>query len=327
MVHPITIVYHRDCADGSAAAWAAWRALKDDPGVGVQYITADYDDSDVDIGVFAGRHVIILDFSYKVDVLKQIDNVACSVLIIDHHKTAKEDLSDISPLSVKTWPDYKKLLSSYTPISDGKAGEYDSLGLSERWSVNAIFDMEHSGAMLAWTFFHGRQSVCPYLIKLVEDRDLWIFKYELSKAINIASLSLGDDLSAWDEFAKDVEKDAKAIAESSKVIEQYRTAEIQRLLRHSFTMRIHDHDFPVVNAPRSLRSEVAHALSEKTGSPYTASYYDTAVGRRFSLRGTKDCPIDLDRVAKLFGGGGHRTASGFTVPMSKIIDPGTDSSF
>ena len=57
------------------------------------------------------------------------------LLIIDHHKSAERELSDI--------PDNLK-----------------------------IFDMNHSGAMLTWFYFYPNVE-SPLLIKYIEDRDIW----------------------------------------------------------------------------------------------------------------------------------------------------------
>jgi nanoRNase/pAp phosphatase (c-di-AMP/oligoRNAs hydrolase) len=45
-----------------------------------------------------------------------------------------------------------------------------------------------------------------------------------------------------------------------------------------------------------------------------ACYWDTPNGRVFSLRSTDDGP-DVSEIAKRYGGGGHRNASGFQMPI------------
>ena len=47
----------------------------------------------------SNKDVFLVDFSYNLDVLEQISNVARSVIILDHHKTAVENIT----LSKKNW--------------------------------------------------------------------------------------------------------------------------------------------------------------------------------------------------------------------------------
>ena len=50
------------------------------------------------------------------------------------------------------------------------------------------------------------------------------------------------------------------------------------------------------------------------GEPFAACYWDTPAGRVFSLRSTDDGVV-VSAVAKKYGGGGHRNAAGFRVPI------------
>ena len=52
------------------------------------------------------------------------------------------------------------------------------------------------------------------------------------------------------------------------------------------------------------------------GKPFAACYWDTPKGRVFSLRSSDD-GADVSEVAKQYGGGGHRNASGFTVSFAQ----------
>jgi nanoRNase/pAp phosphatase (c-di-AMP/oligoRNAs hydrolase) len=45
---------------------------------------------------------------------------------------------------------------------------------------------------------------------------------------------------------------------------------------------------------------------------FAACYWDTPEGRVFSLRSIGD--FDVSEIAKQYGGGGHKNASGFRLP-------------
>ena len=93
-----------------------------------------------------GKVVAILDFSYNNATTKQMIEDADNLIVIDHHKSAMVELHDIS---------------------------------------NTHFDMKHSGARLAWDFFHpGKEA--PKFIDYIEDRDLWKWELPYSKEFSAA---------------------------------------------------------------------------------------------------------------------------------------------
>jgi oligoribonuclease NrnB/cAMP/cGMP phosphodiesterase (DHH superfamily) len=132
-------IYHGNCADGFGAAWVVRKAL----GEQVEFFPGVYQQEPPDV---TGWDVILVDFSYKRAVIEKMLELAASITIIDHHKTAIEDLRE------------------FTTLVDGR-------------QINCIFDTSHSGAMLAWLhFFPGQEP--PALIRHIEDRDLWKFDLE-----------------------------------------------------------------------------------------------------------------------------------------------------
>ncbi len=82
------------------------------------------------------------------------------------------------------------------------------------------------------------------------------------------------------------------------------------------------HWVPVANLPYTLTSDAGHLMCQPYASPnlhgeivtpsFAACYWDTPKGRVFSLRSVGD--FDVSAVAASYGGGGHKNASGFTLP-------------
>src|SRR5688500_6169509 len=87
-MRPLCIAHGSSCIDGLAAAWVVHRALGDD----VEFVYASYGQDPPDV---AGRDVVIVDFSYKRPVLEAMAARARSVLVLDHHKSAAEDLAGL----------------------------------------------------------------------------------------------------------------------------------------------------------------------------------------------------------------------------------------
>jgi nanoRNase/pAp phosphatase (c-di-AMP/oligoRNAs hydrolase) len=96
----IVIIYHKNCQDGFAAAWAAWKKFGDS----ASYIPASYGD-ELPEGI-EGREVYVVDFSYSTDSgrkLPTLESKAKKLVVIDHHKGAetavqavKEHVFDLS---------------------------------------------------------------------------------------------------------------------------------------------------------------------------------------------------------------------------------------
>ena len=151
------VIYHGNCPDGFGAALACWTCF----GAAAEYIPAAYGDNPPDV---KGRHVHIVDFSFPRETLERMHAEAASLRVIDHHKTAKEDLSDL---------DY------------------------------ATFDMGHSGAVLTWQELYPHEDV-PILLLYIEDRDLWLWKLNNSHAVSLALWALPRDFESWSIHLHDI---------------------------------------------------------------------------------------------------------------------------
>ena len=260
------VLYHSNCYDGFGAAYAAWKTLGDT----AEYIPVSYSKPPPIMN--PGSIVYIVDFSYKRDVLIELSKQHL-VVVLDHHKTAMEDLKD----------------------------------LNNQLNLNVTFDMNKSGAMLAWEYFHPNVNP-PKLIQLIQDRDLWQFKIPGSKELHVYLQSIDFDFKQWDNT--DVEK---AIVQGS-AITQFRDKQVEMICRNAIetTIQTPSGHVPcvVVNAT-AFWSEVGNHLLEKfPNSQMAASFGYMKNGKvMYSLRTRGD--FDCSEVAKEFGGGGHKPAAGF----------------
>lgn len=227
------------------------------------------------------EHVIMVDFSYKRPVLIDMAKKAKSILIIDHHKTAEADLVDLPP------------------------------------NVITIFDMNHSGAMLTWLHYFLDDTPPPLLLH-IEDRDLWRFHLRNTRQIQANLFSYPYDFSVWDRLMKMTEEDLVVFARDGEAIERKHFKDIDELLNVTTRfMQIGGIIVPTANLPYTLSSDAGHKLAE--AFPFSACYYDTPEGRVFSLRSRID-GYDVSEIAKIYGGGGHKHAAGFTVSYEKALE-------
>lgn len=278
----ILCIWHGNCQDGFGAAWSVRRALGDD----VEFHAGVYQDPPPDV---TGRDVIIVDFSYKRPIIVAMAASARRLLILDHHKTAAEDLDGFpAPRSWHWW-------------------EQDTyLGYPQ-----VVFDMERSGAGLTWDYLHPGEPRPP-LIDHIEDRDLWRFKLPKTREIAAALFSYPYDFGLWDGLMQPARLETLAI--EGEAIERKHHQDIENLLpvvRRE--MVVGGIRMPVACLPLTLTSDAGHRMAREAAG-VAACYWDTPDGRVFSLRSTDDGP-DVSAIAKQYGGGGHARAAGFRMTI------------
>ncbi|NOR80795.1 MAG: DHH family phosphoesterase [Methyloprofundus sp.] len=140
------VLYHADCMDGYAAAWAAWKAF----GESARYKAVRHHEplpklpDDIEL--------YILDFCYPTDVLVKAAERARKIIVLDHHISAQKDFES-----------YLK----HSAIPD---------------NLDIVFVQNHSGCMIAWDYFQGDLEP-PVLLRHIEDHDLWLHKLAKTEAI------------------------------------------------------------------------------------------------------------------------------------------------
>lgn len=288
---PDVCIYHSPCQDGFTAAWAISRRWPD-----CQFVPAHYGAPPPDV---RGKHVLIVDFSYKRDQLVALGRDAATITILDHHKSAEADLSEFAILNPV----------HYNTIEDIIASTQPGLG-----NIRAQFDMNWSGAHLAWNFAFPDTPPLA-LIRHVEDRDLWRFALPDTREISADLFSHAYDFDTWSAIAGMLEthEGRTRIVAQGAAIERKHHKDVAELLRLcTREMVIGGHRVKVANMPYTLSSDAAGALAE--GMPFGACWYENAGGERvFSLR-SRPGGIDVSAIAVQYGGGGHAGAAGFTAP-------------
>lgn len=276
------VIYHGNCADGFSAAWCFWRKYRD----GADYVAGVHQQEPPDV---TGRDVYLVDFSYKAPVVERMLEQANSVTLIDHHKTAIDDLRPLKEQIVAT----------------NNNGRGDTFG----W----FCDLNRSGATLAWDYLFPFEDR-PLLLRHVEDRDLWRFTLPGTREIQAFVFAHEYEFATWDKLMSADEADLQKMIEAGAAIELKHHKDVAELVNVcKRRMVIGGHNVPVASLPYTLVSDAAHAMAKD--EPFAACYWDTAEGRVFGLRATDD-GLDVSEVAKQYGGGGHAKAAGFKVPRT-----------
>lgn len=244
-----------------------------------------------------GCPVYILDFSYPRPVLEDMKAKHPDLVVLDHHATAQEELRGL-------------------PF--------------------ALFDMNSSGAVMAWRHFHP-DTEPPELIWYIQDRDLWRFGKQYSYEVSLALRSYPMDFRTWHRMnlMNRVEKLMVEGVTIRRAVDQAVETMIERVRFAAFDTRdpkrpnitfLPDSEIayfeeswkdpkdgvfivPVVNATMYY-SEAGERLLNKYPAKFAAYYFDRQEGvQQWGLRSRED--FRCCDVAKMFGGGGHAQAAGF----------------
>lgn len=295
---PPLVVYHGHCDDGFTAAWVARKAMPD-----AEFRPFTYEMSPLSAEELAGREVYMLDFCPNtVEQLRQwVLNSRGRLALLDHHKTAKALVEEIE-LELGTNADVYASLLDCPP--------------------DLIFDMEKSGAMLAWEFFFPGVDA-PYLVGYVQDRDLWKWQMAYSKEFSAYLRSFERTWDIWDmiDEAFGGSKATERMFDQGAAIVRSNARLVEEMMNRAVPCKILGYDTLIADAPFEFASEVAGGLAlrlEAMGatSPFGMSVaFRSAPGKpggslaQFSLRSRGD--FDVSAIAKKMGGGGHKNAAGF----------------
>lgn len=215
-----------------------------------------------------GRDVLIVDFSYPRAVLLELAAKARSIRVLDHHASAQRDLEGL---------DF------------------------------CTFDMNESGATLAWKALHP-DTVPPRLCLYVRDRDLWKWALGGSKAVSAWIGVQERTFAAWDELRIDLAQFMPDVIERGEAILKHIDAYVESTAKNARLYVLDGHTVPFVNAPGMMGSELVGKLAEK--APFAVGFFQRADGKwQYSLRSRGD--YDVSKLAERFGGGGHARAAGF----------------
>lgn len=233
-------------------------------------------------------HIIFLDICPPRDLLIALHERAAILEVWDHHKTAEEDCGDLPYVHI---------------------------------------DNDKSGASLTWAKLYPDEPV-PLLIRAVEAGDLW--KWERCPDASLICMYLETQkfsFKRWGELHKMLESEdgKKTILDTAASFKLYRDHLIRMIITNRKIHWIHFNKMgikmPAINCP-TMQSNLGNALCHRKDHQGGAIYYRGNGQYYFSLRSTAQGP-DVSEIARKYGGGGHRNASGFVCKSLKQLDLGT----
>lgn len=274
---PDLLIYHGpSCLDGLGAVWAIHQKW---PGVPVHEGVYGQPPPDV-----TGLRVLVADFSYPEDVLREMAAAAHEITVLDHHKSSMETIA--------------KLLNENV--------------------IRGEHDMTRSGAAMAWYYAWGSPHA-PKIIEHIQDRDLWRFEVPFTREVTAVLASYPGEgwERSWTEIGRSLEagRGPEVWAQGAAIMRAHDVDMAKVLEAGRRTMIIGGKRVPVCNAPFFWASEIGHVLAGQSEWGFAATYMDLPNGRQFSLRSADGAEAPVNVVAEEYGGGGHPGAAGFTAPV------------
>lgn len=220
------------------------------------------------------RHVVMVDFSYARPIIEQLAASTASLIILDHHVTAQASLGDL-------------------PF--------------------AFFDLQKSGAVLAWEWAHDEP--VPWLLQYIQDKDLWMWSLPKSREINAALASYPFDFAVWDALEPSV------LEIEGQAILRFEQSLIDDIVKEAVWISWEGERIPAVYSP-ILTSQIGERLC--AGQPFAIIWHQQDGRRYISLRSQAGA-ADVSKIAMRYGGGGHQHAAGFSFSIADdshgILDP------
>ena len=224
------------------------------------------------------------------EVVKNYPNIK-RVVVIDHHKTAKEIIEKGIPEEVK-----------------------------DRFEVH--LDMDHSAAVLTWKVLNG---FVPEIMEYIEDRDIW--KWEIPDSLYVLTavdakvfnvLKPNEIVEKLLELAKNFPKEEFA-KEGQSMIE-FKESVVQRLVNNNahYIVLPSGHKLLAVNSSvfqSDIGNRLAQISPEGVACVYSISPKEDDVYVNCSVRSINGRARE---VAQANGGGGHDNAAGCRVPLREV---------
>lgn len=271
--------YHAGCPDGFGAAWAVRNAW----GEAASYVSRNHDDR-LERGAHEGDEVAFVDIAPSNLELVNLCDETSMLHIVDHHVTARDRIEGDPEIASRL--------------------------RATRHSVH--FDLDASGAALAWRYWNPGQEL-PDLLGYVEDQDLWRFKLPDSREVNAAIASYPMRFSTWDRLAN---TDPERLAEEGRPIVHAQRLAVERAVATAHVVRVGEHRIEAV-AANTLRPWIGHELATRAAHGVPCGIVYNADTKRVDVSIYSVGGFNVAELAAARGGGGHRSASGFSVPLDE----------
>lgn len=221
------------------------------------------------------KEVYILDLSYPKEVLLELEKNNKKLVIIDHHLSAEEAVKSVK---------------------------------------EHIFSLDHAASYLCWQYFVGAD--VPELINMLEIIDLAKDKEGNNVDAITYILSKPYEFSVYEQLLQDFssEEGIKKLSLIGKAQHDYLMLLVDAIINDPDFVEFEGYTVPCVNLNLPINEKsIALARLYTMYPPFAMSYRFDEGQLKVSLRGNGE--VDLTELAGKYGGGGHKSSSGFVIPI------------
>lgn len=290
------ILHHND-DDGRAAAYLVCKYLKSLGKEILQPIECNYSNKNeyycIDsIDSDDSSEVWIVDYSIEPNLMRDLMEKTNKIIWIDHHIS-----------SIRKYENFESEIPGYR--IDGVAGcmlTYQYIENLKNLSGNDIIPSYDSRLF----------SFAPKWLQYIAKYDVWdldmdtiYFHYGFECVTNKHPLS-----ETWKYIDEAKEDPSIEFIRRGKIIKDYKVASAKYQLENAFISKISDTICYCVNTQGVSSLDIENIKFAEEIEAFAIFYYDGALWH-YSLRSLKP-DVDVSKIAENYGGGGHKSAAGFT---------------
>jgi oligoribonuclease NrnB/cAMP/cGMP phosphodiesterase (DHH superfamily) len=275
------VLYHGDCPDGYSAAFVLYTA---------GYIgskTKIIPDNPYAIKAPTGVSglVFIIDLAYRLSVVKEILDEAHRVVFIDHHRTHRQDLEELS--------------------NDSK---YEG-------RFRYVYDEEECAATLTWKYCFPEERI-PTFLRMIRDNDIGIWMMEDTHPFITAletDFTLEPDIEHLKKFVPLLSMEGlKDLLARGRLYYRYRELIIRRAMKYGSKLNWGKYNVVFINIAGTIASEVAVKIMQDDKNVDFVVAYHYNIKRHMFIYQMRSVKVDVEKIARKNGGGGHMLAASFS---------------
>jgi oligoribonuclease NrnB/cAMP/cGMP phosphodiesterase (DHH superfamily) len=294
------VIYHKNCFDGFAGFFLLTLTNRIHKNAIIYPDVPSNNNTPPNIN---NKNIIIIDVAYKKSVIQNILNKVKKMTFIDHHISIREDI----------------------------------LSMNITQPHELVYDEHKSGASLVWQYFNVNKKE-PLFIRYIEDNDIgaWKLKYTIpfinALQVNYKTTPNEYNLNKWKNlFSK---KEVRKLIKIGKIYDEYKEYLLEQNIKkyslESFPgYKLYDMFPNFFNKPGQYKVALYNGSGCPSSSHLSIKFLENVdcdfiifwvlnMDRKEYILQFRSNIVDVAKIAKLFGGGGHTLASACSIPIDKI---------
>lgn len=328
----VTILSHGNCTDGLIAAYVPWKWLKIN-NIETEVIFCGYGKPAPEVKF---DNILIVDFSFKPEVIDEWCRAGKKVVMLDHHETAADMYGGYTNRCCANYEGggffTKQIIKEKSgaglsalcvylqksPLSDfdfNKEVFIDLINIFNlkskvEWSLHSWFTINR---------LTDNRDRLNDIISRTEDRDLWKFTFPDTNIYYELINSHDKTMEEVDKIVMFTEEQWNEDFISAKAKVQFRDKLAKDYASKAKTISFAGYqNVPIVNCPADFASKTCEILAKE--NPFAISFVMNTEQVFISLRSTEGVGENVAKIAEKYGGGGHKHSAGILFKTDQIVD-------